>query len=272
MGKTPIKINLACQLILPLVLIGSTAQFTSAQSRRVEQSENTAEGTTLSEALPLQESVTTELPDYDTRGYSALLSNAFDNSLHPHAQGNSSAACNGCRRCALRGCLTCRCQRQHCPPLRPFGSYVRHTLNAQITSGIAAQLIFNQLHFTPTDDDSAWRLSPAGYKQLFKVSKLLQQYPGSVIVETTRDPDSDERKREIVAQLLIQTGAITDAEQVVVGFPRVPGMTGLEAQINYQRLLMITNRSIDANFQSGSSSGTGINDSPISTMPQSPNQ
>lgn len=268
-----IKVNLACVVVAPLILMGGLQQSVSGQSRREVPDENTAPVVQTSQVARLQAPTQDDLPDYDTRGYSAMLSNAFGRSLYGYSQGRSELPCDGCRQCARRGCLTCRCQRQFCPPLSPQGSGVLPTLNAQVTSGLAAQLIFNQLHFTPTDDESTWRLSAAGYERLFKVTKLLQQYPGMVIVETTRDPDVDEQRKELVTRMLMQTGAIAGADQVVVGLPRVAGMSGLEAQINYQKLLMSTmNSQNSSNNNNGLNSGSNGNNSTPSISPIFPNR
>lgn len=150
----------------------------------------------------------------------------------------------------------------------PFGFCVCNALNAQVTNGLAAQLVFYRYDFVnvPTQraakpDDFA-NLNPQGRRQLLRVAEVMERMPlPPVVIESSGNSQIDEARRQVViARLTEVMGSPLPAEWVVVDEPMAHPLAGEEATIIHENLLRQTEAggSYDANDRTSGQSGGQI--------------
>ena len=125
---------------------------------------------------------------------------------------------------------------------RPFGTYARAAINTQINNGLVAQLVLYRYDFrdpTVSYDDAA-KLRGRGHYQLVKIVDKLKRVMGPLVIEPSGDDDLDEERRQFVIARLDDLEFSFPEESVVIGRPPAGGMSGEEAFVNYQNLIMQT--------------------------------
>jgi hypothetical protein len=152
----------------------------------------------------------------------------------------------------------------------PFGFCVRNALNAQVTNGLAAQLVFYRYDFVNVPTQGAAKpndfanLNPQGRRQLLRVAEVMGRMPlPPVVIESSGNAQIDEARRQIViAGLTDAMGSPVPAEWVVVDEPIAHPLAGIEASIIHESLLRQTEAGglYDANDRnSGQSGGQSTN-------------
>jgi len=128
----------------------------------------------------------------------------------------------------------------HCPPpsfARPFGESVNGAMCCQVQNGVTAQLAFyiNDFYFHPTTNK--WELTEAGVRNFEKIVCILPLSPCPVIVQSTHDHSQDELRRQKIVELMLARGTVISPDRIIVGRPRISGISGVEAQMIYARSL-----------------------------------
>lgn len=130
----------------------------------------------------------------------------------------------------------------------PFGYCVFGALDAQITSGLAAQLVLYRYDFNNPPTEGAAKsidpanLNPRGRQQLMKVADLLNRLPmPPVVIEASENPQIDQARRQrVIAALTEVMGTPVPNEWVVVDEPAANPLSGEEATLIHQNLLQQT--------------------------------
>jgi hypothetical protein len=145
-------------------------------------------------------------------------------------------------------------------------------MRAQITNGLAAQLVFYRYDFNNNPGEggskspTAANLSPRGWVQMVKIGEMLNRLPvPPVVIESSNDSQLDEARRQnVIAGLTEVMGSPVPPEWVVVGEPMANPLNGEEAVIVHENLLRQTEAAgqYDANdrssMQGNGNSGSGI--------------
>ncbi|MDX2175865.1 MAG: hypothetical protein SF028_05285 [Candidatus Sumerlaeia bacterium] len=98
---------------------------------------------------------------------------------------------------------------------QPAGTYVRAPFDRQATKAEANDFIFYR-HMWNAETES---LTPDGQRHLATVVRRLIREPHPVVIETTENASIDNRRRQAMAQYLLQA-AVPDAERrVIVAYP-----------------------------------------------------
>jgi hypothetical protein len=175
-----------------------------------------------------------------------------------------------CQNCAsgrtYDGCPRCRGGYMYAAD--PFGFCVSSALNAQITNGLAAQLVFYRYDFVNVPTQRAAKpndfanLNPQGQRQLRRVADVMSRMPlPPVVIESSGNSQIDEARRQIViAGLTDAMGSPVPAEWVVVDEPMAHPIAGEEATIIHENLLRQTEAggSYDANDRTSGQGGGQI--------------
>ncbi len=156
--------------------------------------------------------------------------------------GPYDTPCRGCDCCQAgrhivntllgRSCC-CKYFEPNCE--RPFGSFMRQTLQAQIHSGIESQLVFNDFHFFLEPRSQTWQLTESGKSQADKIARLTYGMPGQVVIEATGSPDFDMSRRHAAFVAFQERGVAIGLENLVVGKPRAFGLSGVDAEYIYPK-------------------------------------
>lgn len=115
---------------------------------------------------------------------------------------------------------------------RPFGSYVISAVNAQISNGIADQMVL--YHYDFQQGARASELTIRGRYQLSKFAHRMLSCGFSIVIEETpADPAlADARRNAVMAELQKMDDSIGRLDDLVlVARPRLPGLRGAEAQL-----------------------------------------
>ncbi len=140
--------------------------------------------------------------------------------------GHFFGRCSGCANC--------------CPApsfARPFGESVNCAMNCQVQNGVTAQLVFYVNDFYPHPNTNTWELTESGVRNFEKIVCLLPLSPCPVIVQSTHDLSQDELRRQKIVELMMARGTVISPDRIIVGRPRVSGISGVEAQMIYARSL-----------------------------------
>jgi hypothetical protein len=120
------------------------------------------------------------------------------------------------------------------PDAVPLGQSVYQTFSNQVDQGIAARMILNDFDF----EAGSANLNRRGQDKLPQVAALALRYPYFVIVERTDySPALAELRKQAVLKELARQSIPLPADRVVVGLPRTPGLSGVEAFYLYENLL-----------------------------------
>jgi hypothetical protein len=151
----------------------------------------------------------------------------------------------------------------------PFGFCVNGALNAQVMNGLTAQLVFYQYDFNNTPAPGASGaidragLNYCGRQQLSRVAEMLTHLPlPRVVIETSRNPQIDEARRQtVIAGLSEAMGTQVPSEWVVIDEPPSNPLSGEEAVTVHDGLLRQTEQGglYDANGRASENGGQVIN-------------
>ncbi len=148
------------------------------------------------------------------------------------------STCHG-SSCTFGGSLLCG-KLATCPPpsfAQPFAASVQNAVNHQVQNGVAAQLVFYDYDFYLNPATYTWELSNLGIQHFEKIVRLMQCSGCPVIVQTTNNVSSDDLRQQIIIERMLSRGVAISPDRVVIGRPRVPGISGAEAQLIYARSL-----------------------------------
>lgn len=145
--------------------------------------------------------------------------------------------------------------------VRPFGTYVRSAVGAQISNGIAAQLTLYRYDFVDVTGIVSTKLNSHGRIRLVRMAGMLSSCPYPLNIEY--DPDhplaNEARRQHVLAQLKQIMGDVAD-EQVVVRIPAVRGRDAEEGLLIHQNLLQQVEQgpssSTSGDGQGGATSGS----------------
>lgn len=120
---------------------------------------------------------------------------------------------------------------------KPLGESLYATGRTMVANGAAARLTLYQFDFVPGTD----QLSVRGQQQLMRMVPLLNEHPFPLVIERTQcTPSLDDQRRLVVLNELGRVGTPIPAERVVIGIPTSAGLSGVEAQVEFRRLLQQT--------------------------------
>ena len=121
---------------------------------------------------------------------------------------------------------------------RPFGTFVRSAVDAQVSNGIAAQLTLYRYDFVDISGEVSTTLNSYGRIRLMRMASILNTCPYPLVIEYDQDhPQVNEgRRKHVLTQLQQINGSVAD-EQVVVRIPAVRGRDAQEGLLLYQGLL-----------------------------------
>src|SRR5262245_4852589 len=114
----------------------------------------------------------------------------------------------------------------------PLGTYVNKFI--EIQTGIAEAddfVLYKHMWYR-----AGTELGPLGRYQLDLITRRLPNVPFPVVIETSKNDNLDQQRREIIASLLAARG-FTDPSRVIVAYPQAEGLYGDEAPIIYNRLV-----------------------------------
>jgi hypothetical protein len=141
--------------------------------------------------------------------------------------------------------------------IRPFGSYMRAAVVAQVQNGIAAQLALYQMDFVTPDGLPGVQLNAKGLRRLEKISELIPLSLCPLVIEVNEvDPTLNAARRAHVIALLEQSFGEFPDERVVVGRPTARGLTAPEAIMIQENVLLQMRSGASNSFSGAISSGT----------------
>ncbi len=186
----------------------------------------------------------------------------------PISHGVATGPCGGCNQCRgfsgygfgeSVGFRNDACQYFRNYSQRPFGTFTKRTLAAQVCNGFAAQRVFFRFHFHFDHASQSWHLTEAGHRQADKVSQIIQTNFGSVIIETTGDMNADEARRQVALLELQQRGVQVASNDLVVGRSYANGISGIEAISIYDLRSRPVSLSQGASLSSGTFLPSALN-------------
>jgi hypothetical protein len=124
---------------------------------------------------------------------------------------------------------------------RPFGSYMRMAVDAQISSGYRAQLVLYHYDFAVVNGVHTDQLNDKGRTRLARFGEIMSVTPYSLVIEVDnqRDALNEARRKAVTTQLQAQFDFIVD-ERVVIGLPPTRGLSADEANAIQQSLIRQT--------------------------------
>lgn len=144
---------------------------------------------------------------------------------------------------------------------RPYGSYLRYNLNAQIANGLVQQQVLYEYDFA----DGSANLTGRGHYQLLKMMQRMQTHPflleqpAQVIVQQSRNKTLDQARQQAVVRAARELGFPLEADQVLVSRQHPRALDSYDAQDVYDSLRRITTSAgaAAAPGNAGGSGGTG---------------
>lgn len=164
-----------------------------------------------------------------------------------HFGWNPSHLWNRCSSCASCGCVGCShlgptpCCLSHgrsmaIPDTYPLGSVNRAHYHVMQTNAEAADFIIHRNEFV----EQSAELTPFGKDHIVEIAARARSAPFPVIVERSEhnsDPEIDEHRRNIVAQVLTDFG-IPEADQRTIVAPAYgKGLNSREGEFDYYRFI-----------------------------------
>jgi len=122
------------------------------------------------------------------------------------------------------------------PDTYPLGSIVRAHYEAMETNGEASDFIIYRREFV----DNTAELTPDGKDHILEIAARMRSAPFPVIVERTEnnsDPELDQLRRDLIAQILTDLGNPDAAQRTIVGLPYGRGLVSREATRDYYRFI-----------------------------------
>jgi hypothetical protein len=114
----------------------------------------------------------------------------------------------------------------------PLGTYMNRIIHIQETKAEMDDfVIYKHMWYRAGKE-----LGPYGKYVLDMIAHRLPSVPFPVVVETAKNEELDEARREIIINLLAQRG-ILDPSRVIVAFSQAEGLYGDEAPTLYQLML-----------------------------------
>lgn len=141
------------------------------------------------------------------------------------------------------------------PNTYPLGSTVRDHYHQMEMNGEAGDFILYRVHFIYNTAE----LTTDGKDHLMDIAARMRSAPFPVVVERSEnnsDPELDQHRRNIVAQILADFGNPDAAHRVVVGTPYEKPEYGMEAEGDYYRFIG-TRGFGQSNFGGGGGGGGG---------------
>jgi len=129
------------------------------------------------------------------------------------------------------------CRRSYAiPDTYPLGSIVRAHYEAMETNGEASDFIIYRREFV----DNTAELTPDGKDHILEIAARMRSAPFPVIVERSEnnsDPELDQLRRNLIAQILSDLGNPDAAQRTLVGTPYGRGLVSREAEADYYRFI-----------------------------------
>ena len=170
----------------------------------------------------------------------------------------SFAAMSGC---VLPSCgwpsLDCCCYNTHSmsiPDRLPLGSVNRAHYHTMQTNGEAGDFILYRCEFV----DESCELTPFGKDHIAEIAARMPATPFPVIVQRSEynaNPELDDARRRLVAQILCDFGNADAANRTIVSQPYSNEQNSIEGQIDYYR--MISTRGFGGGVGGGFGGGFG---------------
>ena len=152
---------------------------------------------------------------------------------------HSNSTCDSCHSWSLFGACGGGCWhgRSHAiPETYPLGSTVRAHYHTMQSNTEAADFIVHRNEFV----DSTAELTPDGKDHILEIAARMRSTPFPVVVERTEnnsDPELDNHRRRLVAQILNDFGNPEADQRTVVAPAYGRGINGREAEFDYFRFI-----------------------------------
>lgn len=120
------------------------------------------------------------------------------------------------------------------PDVLPLGHTVRSHYQTMETNAEAVDFILNLNDFV----GSTATLTPDGKDKILEIGARMRSQPFPVVVERSMnnsDPELDQMRRNVVAQILTDLGNADAQQRTVVATPYGPGYNSMEAETMYFR-------------------------------------
>jgi len=141
--------------------------------------------------------------------------------------------------------------------VRPFGSYMRAAVVAQVHNGIADQLVLYQSDFVAPDGQPGAELNAQGRWRLERIAALIPLTICPLVIESCEPYSTlDAARRLHVAAALRQGCGDFPEERIVVGRPRARGLRAQEAVLIQQNVLQQIQGGAGSSFGGAIASGT----------------
>jgi len=142
------------------------------------------------------------------------------------------------------------------PDKYPLGNVTRAIWHQMETNGEAADFILYDNDFVGQTAE----LTPAGKDKLPEIAARMRSAPFPVLVERTMhnsDPELDQLRRRLIAQILIDMGNPDANQRTVVSQPYSNGITAREAVIDARRFRFSRGNGNGNNNNGGGAGGGG---------------
>lgn len=140
------------------------------------------------------------------------------------------------------------------PNTYPVGSTVRDHYHQMEMNGEAVDFIINRVHFVFNTAE----LTCDGKDHIMDIAARMPSSPFPVLVERSEnnsDPELDQHRRDIVVQILTDTGNLDATSRVIVSPSYEKGINAQEGEIDYYRF--IGSRGFGGGFGGGGFGGGG---------------
>ncbi len=117
----------------------------------------------------------------------------------------------------------------------PLGDAIYGAFRPQVQHGFAAMMTLYDYDFT-----AAGRLTPRGWQQVQKISRLAEQSPAPVLVQGSGNERIDAIRRTEVAEQSQRMGTPIAMQRIVIGVPQAIGLQGEESTAVYTTLIRQT--------------------------------
>lgn len=143
------------------------------------------------------------------------------------------------------------------PNSYPLGSTVRNHWHQQEMNGEADDFILHRHEFV----NNTAELNCAGKDHIMEIEARMRSAPFPVLIERSEhnsDPEIDQLRRTIVAQILSDHGNPDAMHRVLVAPAYNKHMNGMEAEPIFNRFIMTRNNGNNGNGGDGGGGGTGF--------------
>ncbi len=150
----------------------------------------------------------------------------------------SSLVCAGCFKPTITFVPTSLAMRRSLaiPDTLPLGSVIRAHYEAMETNGEAGDFIIYRREFV----DNTAELTPDGKDHILEIAARMRSAPFPVIVERSEnnsDPELDQLRRNLVAQILTDLGNPDAQQRTIVAPPYGRPLAGTEAVADYYQFI-----------------------------------